>query len=354
MPDAYLNPGSAIDINAGQGDNPFWSAFQGARREQMLQPFVDQARQSGQMDLMRKQMETGEFLGQEAQQQRSLQRRSDMATQQSNIDLQPARTKRELRQIDEDIRSMPGMTDAKIAQAAEITRNAKAAPHREMLSQLGQMYDVLKDAPEADRPFLYAGRIKQMQGLGIDVAKELPEFANYDPRHLPDLAAIRHAQIFSPEQVGKERLTMLQGQNQTGVANIHGNAARDVANINADAHRDAARIAAEPKVQETPPKAIARLRKQLAANPDDQESKDEYKYYIDDAWDKKQEKDISLMMLKMKVLNSSSEQERAAAKSQYDEAMYGFYTEKGIPIIKNGYRWKGGNPAKKSSWEPVK
>lgn len=348
----YANPFGLYQDQNPIPTNPFMSGMQAQQNMNTAQPFINQAQESSNLELMKKRMMTGEEMSPQAQGARMsaypLQQSQNESKQRMVLPEEQAQQQR----LAEEIRGLPGVTDQKIAQAKLARQAAEGTPMRHLHDELGTLYDTIKDAPETARPFLYASSLARWRQThpGSDVPEE---FRNYDPRILPDLAAIRHSQIETGEQRGKEALEAMRNDTTLKAGGIHNQGSADVARINADAHVAGIRIMDATKQQETPPKAIARLRKSLAADPNDQEAKDEYKYYIDDAWDKRQEKDMSLMMLKMQALGNDPKAS-VEAKAKYDQAQYEFYSEKGIPIVKNGYEWVKGDPRKPTSWKKAK
>lgn len=358
MPDQqYTNPfGLYADVNPVP-QNPFWSGMMGARNQMTAQPFIDMMEQSQGLDLMKKGMETGEFMGQEAQGVRSQQRRAAGAESQFKIDTLPNDAKLRNEQTAQELRSLPYMTDQKIEQAKLATQNAKAAPQRELLSELGQLHEPLSQASPQERPFMYLSAIERWKQThpGVDVP---PQFRMYNDSILPDLAAIRYAQIYTPEQVGKERQIRLQGDEAMRRARLEGNDKVRTALIGYDTHVDTAEAMRE-RSRETPPQAVARLRRELTAKPDQPEKIDELRYHMEDQWNTEVQRDPGLAVLRMQAMTAEDPKRREELMSRYDDQRWSFFAEKGIYLPRKfkGKTWRytgsyGGNWKDQKNWKP--
>lgn len=331
IPDApTANPFTIPQYNAVP-NNPFYSGAIQAQTEAQAAPFRQMQQQREGLDLQRRTIETGEFADPRSVDARMSGQDLIAAQNKSKTRMVPKQEEAEMKRLDEEIRSLPSVTDAKIAQAQEATRNARSAPQREMFSQLGQLYPVLSKASETERPFLYLSAMKRMEQLGIRVPDNLK---NYDERHLGDLAAIYHAQIFSPEQVGKERITQMGNDNRLDVQALHNQGNVEVANINAGAHRYAAD--AHREAAETPAKAMARARLALSKNPDDQNAQRELRGYLEEEFDKRFQKDGLANMLQIQAANDPAKQQRylvyreqQKARLFMNEGLYGDIDTKG-------------------------
>lgn len=320
----YVNP-FGIQQNNAVPTNPFWSGTIQGQTERQAQPFINNAQQSQGLDLQRKAIETGEFADPRAVRARMSGQELTAAKNESGLRNQPTLEKAERARLDEEIRSLPGVTDAKIAQAQEATRLAQTAPHREMLQDLGQLYPVLQKASEQEKPFLYLSKIEQMKAKGIKVPESL---ANYDPRHLGDLAALYHAQVMTPEQVGKERVVDQQGGNHLEGIAMQGANSLAVAQTSADAHIRGAQIHANNA--ETPAKAEARLRKEMRKDPGNEDTRRELAGYLEERFDKSFQKDglgnmlqIQAMQDKGKMNQYLSYKEQQKARLFMNEGLYG-------------------------------
>lgn len=320
----YVNP-FGIQQNNAVPSNPFWSGTIQGQTERQAQPFINNAQQSQGLDLQKKAIETGEFADPRAVRARMSGQDLQAAKNESGLRNQPTMEKYEKARLDEEIRSLPGVTDAKIAQAQEATRMAQTAPHREMLHDLGQLYPVMQKASEQEKPFLYLSKIEQMKAKGIKVPDNL---AQYDPRHLGDLAALYHAQIMTPEQVGKERVVDQQGANHLEGIAMQGANSLAVAETSARAHIEGARL--HVQAGETPAKAEARIRKELRKDPGNEESRRELSGYLEEKFDKSFQKDglgnmlqIQAMQDKEKMNQYLSYREQQKARLFMNEGLYG-------------------------------
>lgn len=322
--DQYVNPFSITQHNAIP-NNPFMSGMIQQQTQQQAQPFIDMAQQSRGLSLDKQRIETGEFADPRAVNARMSGHDLTTATNQSKLRMMPKMEEAEMRRIDEEIRALPHMTDQKIAQAQEITRNARSAPHREMLANLGQLYPILQKATDQEKPFLYLSAIERMKQLGIKVPQQ---FTNYDPRHLNDLAAIYHAQIYTPEQIGKERITDMQGRNNLDVQALRNEGQLAVAQTSAEAHVKGASIRNE--AAETPQKAVARLRRELRAKPGDPDAASELSGYLNEEFDKRFQRDSLGQMLQIQAMQNKDKmaqyltyREQQKARLFLDEGLFG-------------------------------
>lgn len=322
--DQYINP-FGIQQNNAVPSNPFYSGMVQQQTQQQAQPFIDMAQQSRGLSLQKQGIETGEFADPRAVRARMSGHDLTATQNESKIAMQPKIDEHERKRLSEEIRAMPGMTDAKIAQAAEVTRNARSAPHREMLMNLGQLYPMLQKASDTEKPFLYASAVERMKGLGIQVPKN---FQNYDERFLPDLAALYHNQIFSPEQVGRERIVDQQGRNNLDVQALRNEGQLAVQN----AHNSGSLRVAQERgaVAETPQRAEARLRRELRANPNNEEAGRELKGYLEERFDQRFQKDGLGNMLQIQASQNPEAmkkyliyREQQKARLFMDEGIYG-------------------------------
>lgn len=368
MPDTYVNP-FTIQQNNAVPSNPFWSGMVQGQTERQAQPFIGMAQQSQGLDLQKKQIETGEFADPRSVAARMTGQDLTTAQNQSKTSMVPVQEDAERRRIAEEIRALPDMTNEKIEKARLATMNAKGAPQRELFSELGSLYEPMSQAKgEQEKAFLYLGAINRWEQTHPGI--KLPDnLRNYSPGIESDIAAIRHAQIYTTEQVGKERVGHITGQygqqreeTQQGGANYR-------AEIAARAHMYGADKSAERvQGQETPPKAVARLRRELSQNPDQPEKMDEYRAHLEDQWQQQTQRDPGLTILRIRSLTAESPQEKQQAQKQYDQMRNQFFGEKGIYLdapesgtVKAGkdgkkYRYKGGfgrDWRDRKNWETV-
>jgi hypothetical protein len=300
-------------------NNPFWSGMMGARNQMAAQPFMEMDQQSQGLDLQKKTMETGEFMSPQAQDVRQRQR----AAEGGKADF-------DVKSYAEQIRGLAPEMDARIAKAKSITMQTQGQPAAALISDMGQMYDVIQKTPEEQRPGVWAGAVQrwQMTHPGMQVPDQ---FRNYSPEHLADVAAIRYTQLNMPEQVGKERLKGMEIEGGMARETQQQEGATARAGITADAHIQGARLAAErAQAQETPQRAIARLRRTLSANPKNAEAEDEYKSYLDDSWQKEKANDMTHAMLQIRATNSQDPKAQEAATKQMNDMRYKFYADRGI------------------------
>jgi hypothetical protein len=357
----YANPMQMFQNVNPVPNNPFWSGMMGARNQMAAQPFMDQMHQNNAYDLQKKGMETGEFVSQEAQDVRSQQRRGVGAESQYKIDTLPTDARNRNMESNENMRALPHVTDAKIEQAKSAIMNAKSAPARALMTELGQLSSVLETAPEQERPHLYLSAMQrwQMAHPGVEVP---PQFKMYDPRILPDLAAIRHAQIYTPQQMQKEREIMLQGDERVRNTRIEGNDSVRRALIGYNSSVDSASVSHS---RENPPQAVARLRRELAANPKQPAKVEEYKSHLDDQWNKSVQTDPGLSILRMQSMMESDKKRREELEEQYETRRWQFFAEKGVYLNRKyrvGGKLKefkytgdfGGNFRDQKSWTEVR
>lgn len=305
----YANPFGLYQDQNPIPSNPFMSEWNAIQNRQTAQPFINQAKENGDLELMKRRMETGEFMSPEAQGARMSQFPLQQQMNESKGRMIQPEENAQRERLSQEIRALPDMTDQKIAQAQLAVQQAKGAPHRELLSELGQLYDTVKDASPADRPFLYQSALSRWQQT--HPGSEVPEqFRAYREEFLPDLAAIRHAQIYSPDQVGKERLTSMQNQSAQSIA--QGN---NQTQVQVGAGHDAAHLAAvgaQVKAQETPPKAISRLVGELRKDPNNEGSKRELSYYLSTEFETKFAKDGRAQMLAISANGDTPQAQQAA------------------------------------------
>jgi hypothetical protein len=122
-------------------------------------------------------------------------------------------------------------------------------------------------------------------------------------------------------------------QVQFGREQIQQSGATDRANIAADATRYGA-DQSRGRVQETPQKAVARLRTHLARNPEDIDSLEEYQSHLEDQWDKFTQRDPALMLMKVRAMSNEDPKIQQQAAAEYNRARKQFFSEKGIYIGK--------------------
>lgn len=323
----YANPFGLFQDQNPIPSNPFMSGFQSQTNQRTAMPFINQARESSQLELMKKQMMTGEEMSPEAQGARMSAYPLQQAQNESKGRMIKPEEEAQRMRLAEEIRAMPGMTDEKIAKAHLATQNAKAAPHRELLSELGQLYDVVKDAPEQARPFLYLSALNRWKQThpGSDVPEQ---FRNYNEAMLPDLGAIRHSQLYTPEQVGKERITGMQTRSAEGIAGGHDQTSIQVEGMRGASARAVASIHANS--QETPPKAEARLRKELRDNPNNEDAQRELTGYLEERFDKSFQRDNLGNMLQIQATSKPEAmqkylvyREQQKARLFMNEGVYG-------------------------------
>lgn len=370
MADQYSNPfGMYQNVNPVP-DNPIYSAFQGARNQMAAQPFMDIMQQSQQYDLAKKGMETGEFMGQEAIQQRSLGRQADMTKSRSTINTQPELDQTTILGEQEKRRAMPYATDAQIEQAKKLVMEAKAAPAREFISEIGRMYNMMSNAPEQARPQLWAQTVQRWEATHPG-AKLPPQYQIYNESLMGELQAINFASVNTPEQIGRERVAGLQ-QDSAIVQNHETNQTRiDAAHIAAGAARDSAGIAAaRPPTAESTDKQRARLRRELnSTHKNDPEKLAEYKMLVDDAWNKQVTARPALTLLEIQALTLEDPKARQQKEKEYRAVQAKFYADNGIYLnappagtqrvhpTKGVIQFKGGqglDPKDLNNWEPVK
>lgn len=333
---AYQNPFALYQDQNPIPSNPFMSEWNATQNRATAQPFINQAKEQGDLELMKRRMETGEFTSQPAQNARMSQyplqqQKNESATRMIQPEEDAQRTR-----LKEEIRALPGMTDQKIAQARVATQQAEGTPHRHLIEELGTLYDTVKDAEPNARPFLYASALKrwEMTHPGSQVPEQ---FRNYDERFLPDLAAIRHAQIETGDQRGKEVLENLKGNvHQKGIE-TQGDAARDVARIHGIYSNAAATIHAN--AGESTDRQKSRLRTQLRNDPNDEESRTQLRSIVENEFNNNLQKDIRYTMLAAQA--TSNPQAASQANVYRNQEKFRLFNSEGLygDMPEESYTW---------------
>lgn len=345
----YISPfAMAQNQNPVQG-NPFWSGMMGERNQQNAYPFMANALQGQEMDLAKKGMENQEFASPLAQRSRATGLQHGIQTKQSEMETLPFKTAADKLRYQEEIRAMPSLTDEKIAKAGEVMRQIKSQPHKELISSLGSLYDLLHKLPEdkmgpdgfvqsSQRGQVYLRELArwQMTHPGVEIPEMLRRYDSHNT--MGDLAAIRFNQLNSPEQVGKEKLAHIQGgykleEERMGNASAERRAdtAAGAARYGADASRD------RGQNQETPARALARLKREIRTNPSNQEAKDELEGYLQDGFSKylKDHPETgNLQIMSMQGMNDPKKQIKYLERME--ELQHDYYQGHGInkPIRK--------------------
>lgn len=317
----YVNPFAMYQNVNSVPNNPFYSDMMRHDFQKQATPFIDRMNQSGNMDLMKKGIETGEFASPEATQARMTGHQKRTAENQSYMSMQPHRDNAEQARLAAEIEALPYLNKEKIEKAKLMARQVEGTPMKELYATLGQLYDHMKDAKPEEQGFLYANAINRFQQTnpGVEIPPPLRVFR---PDMIGDFAAIRHSQLFTPEQVGRERVQHIQGGYGENVANINANRAVDVANIQARAHVQGAQAGRES--METPQRAMARLRRQLRDDPNNEEVQREYSGYVASEFEQRFSRDPRAQMMAVQA-NSSPEKAKEYemfkewAQSQYME-----------------------------------
>lgn len=355
----YLNPFGMVQNQNAVPSNPFWSGMVGQRNQANAYPFMQNSFQSQGLDLQKQAMEVGEFTSPLAQESRRTGLEEGIATKRSNMEILPFKTEHERKRYLEEIRALPALTDEKIARAGEVVRNVKAAPQRELLANLGTLYDMMHKLPDDSGPdgsmknpqraqtYLREVARFRMQNPGIDIP---PQLRTYDPDNtMADLAAIRFNQLNSPEQVGKERIENIRGDYKLRDSELD-NASRErqVAGTNAATRYAADKAAERAAANETPAKAIARLKKEIRENPKDQEAQDELHGYLQTEFSKylkERPEKGALDIMYMQGMNDPKSQVQYFERMQQLEG--DFYERHGIKIPQYEYRLNGGKVQRK-------
>lgn len=305
----YNNPFSMYqNVNPVPG-NPFWSGWKGAENQMTAQPFMNQALESQGLELQKQRMDTAEYTGPEAQLQRSYRRKED------------------IEKAKQDIRAMPSMTDAKIAAANNARMVSEGTPYRDLMNDVGMLYPQLKDANPEQRAQMWQGMAQRWAQThkGIQIP---PEFQQYDDKHLTDAAAIHYAQLNTPEQVGKERLAGMEYDTQLLLGQQRAESAQAVASTQAQAHIRGAEIMTQTR--ETPDKAITRLKRTLATNPNDEDAQAELNSQLESKFNDSFSRDGLGNILQLNAASDPTKQsaylvyrEQRKARLFMDEGAYG-------------------------------
>lgn len=340
MADDLTNPFSFLQNQDPVPTNPFYSAMTAADNRRTAQPFIDQLKEAGDLTMQKKRMETGEFLGQEAQGVRSQDRRAKGAEAQYSIDTLPGKSKRDIEQYAQDIRALPSMTDEKIAAANRATEMHKGGANKDLLTELGQAYDLMHGKDQATQKQVYEQAIGRWQQT--HPMSPLPQqYQQFDPAHVADLAAIRHSQIYTPEQMGKERLSSMETTRELGKTNVQGRTARDVAYIQQYGHIEGAKINAA--AGETTDRQISRLRTQIRNSPDDEESRSQLKSILEGKFHEGFQKDMRGAMLATQASQPGQVGQQAAQQYQVykNSEKFRLFTSEGLygDIDEKSYMW---------------
>lgn len=158
---------------------------------------------------------------------------------------------------------------------------------------------------------------------------------------------------------------------QIGVATLNNEAAlgRELVRERSLDNRERIRQQAESRSRENKNQAVARLRKTLAANPNDEEAVNELRDYANEDWGKNVQEDVGLMLLRTKMFAQEEQPERREQyRRQYEEEKARWFAERGfyLKAPKKGTRkrfpdgstreWRGGygkDPADPNNWTKV-
>lgn len=330
MPD--INPFSISKDNAVPS-NPFWSGVIQGDTEREAAPFIQNAQQSQALDLQRKAIETGEFSDPRAVRARMSGHDLTATKNESEGRLTPKREEAEVARLREEVRSLPHITDAKIAQSQQMTNVAEGTPYHALHGTLASLYPDIHDKPLDQQMQAYSGAIRKWKQE--NPRAQLP--AHFDPDNMmtgdsfkkiimPDIQHMFLGGQNTPEQVGKERIVALQGNNQINEQRVRNQGSQTVAEINADAHVRGAQL--HLNSGETPPKAIVRLQKELRQNPDNQEAQRELTGYINSEFETRFSKDGRGQMLAVQANSDPKASEMYEQYKAWKKAEY--YGEHGI------------------------
>lgn len=162
MPSSYENPLAGMP-DANIPSNPFWSGVNQNRREQMAQPFYDQAVQGGNLDLQKHQVEVGEFMSPQAVQMRESARAAELAKSKAETELIPGRTEVEKAKNNQILQTIPQETQLKLKENAQKISELEGKPVATFMKMGANLYSQIKDLPPAQQAQQYQNLIQQFQ-----------------------------------------------------------------------------------------------------------------------------------------------------------------------------------------------
>jgi len=242
MANDYINPFSAVDPAAfGEGKTPLETFF-GYQKNLQAQPFIDMARQQGQMDLQTNQQKQTEFMSGPAQAARMSAFGADSAKNKQIMDVSPHETLYKIKKAQDDLRASPFLTDELIAKANKYVQDFKHEPFNEFKAGLGGLGERLDQLPANMPKGMKDALGKSLYGKFVTdwqmkyPNEKLPEHLKYYDQDTPHQIKIaQYTNTLIAERAAKERLKEMElksEEKRTGMtagATITAGAAHDAA-----------------------------------------------------------------------------------------------------------------------------
>jgi len=227
MANDYINPFSAVDPAAfGEGKTPLETFF-GYQKNLQAQPFIDMARQQGQMDLQTNQQKQTEFMSPEAQKARMSEFGATAAKNKQIMDVSPHETLYKIKKAQDDLRASPFLTDELIAKASKYVRDFKHEPFNEFKAGLGMLGERLDQLPANMPKGMKDALGKSLYGKFVTdwqmkyPNEKLPEHLKYYDQDTPHQIKIaQYTNTLVAERAAKERIKEMEIKGHERVANI--------------------------------------------------------------------------------------------------------------------------------------
>ncbi len=217
MANDYINPFSAVDPAAfGEGKTPL-EAFFGYQKNLQAQPFIDMARQQGQMDLQTNQQKQTEFMSPEAQKARMSGFGAESAKNKQIMDVSPHETLYKIKKAQDDLRASPFITDELIAKSQKYVQDFKHEPFNEFKAGLGGLGERLDQLPANMPKGMKDALGKSLYGKFVTdwqmkyPNEKLPEHLKYYDQDTPHQIKIaQYTNLEVQKRAAQERLKQME------------------------------------------------------------------------------------------------------------------------------------------------
>lgn len=225
----YINPFGMMPQNSDFASPSFLQVLMAHRNREMSMPFIQNAQQMQQMEMQRQQMETQEFTSPEAAEARMTGFQATTAQNRNKIANAPILGEKEREEAKARIKELPYITEKNIADAEQLTIEARGKPAQKLLDEMGAIHEQLQRLPEHARNMAYQEQLRswQQRNPGAQVP---PNFRQYNPQLL---AMARYASINTPKHVQDLEQTKLKGLMDIEARGVSAQATRDAAAISA-------------------------------------------------------------------------------------------------------------------------
>lgn len=239
MANDYINPFSAVDTSAfGEGKTALETWF-GYQKNQQAQPFIDMARQQGQLDLQKNQQGLMEYMSDPAKAARMSEFGATAAKNKYEMDTNPHKALADIQAYKDKISNSPYLNAEIRAKSDKYVRDFNHEPLNDFkagLAGLGERLDQMPD--KAQQEFmgrsLYPKLVEEWQRKYPN--EKLPEHLKYfDKDTLPQIKIAQYTHAGVQERNAKERIEKMRNDSHERATGISANAT-----ITAGAAHDAA------------------------------------------------------------------------------------------------------------------